>query len=604
MAYPGVIFNSVALALLTASIVLLLSKRARRVLNPGSRYALICACMLYAFVNFSNITEHSMISAIYDPAEDIVEVVALLLFMFFVHSWHIARTIGRIREREAWLQATFASLGDGVVTCDPAGRIQQINQEMERLICFKQPEVKDRSVGEVLRFADPKTKTPLAADPFEAAIHSEQTVNLPEESVLLRQDQNDILVHGCIAPIIGEDGHVWGAVGIIRDVSEQVSLKNQLAHAHKMEAIGQLAGGVAHDFNNMLVGIIGAADLLALQYAGKEDDDFQELIDIILTAADRASSLTSQLLAFGRKDGMLASTIDLHEMIDNTLAIAERTIDKRVQIGKVYAEEELIITGDRSQLQNALLNLLLNARDAIPGAGNITVSTGKIMLDEEWCEASAFELQAGVYAAISVQDTGAGMPSEIQNRIFEPFFTTKPMGKGTGLGLAAVYGTVKHHHGAIKIYTEEGVGTVFHLYLPLSESGVPVEPVEPELVVSGGGCVLVIDDEELLRVTAELMLSECGYQVFVAPGGEEGLALYRENIDQIDAVLLDMIMPKLSGSEVLQELLKINPDVRVLLCSGFMREASIPDGAAGYIPKPYRRNELLRALHQVCSDEA
>lgn len=389
-----------------------------------------------------------------------------------------------------------------------------------------------------------------------------------------------------------------GAVIRLDDVSERVEIEQRLRQSQKMDAVGQLAGGIAHDFNNMLSGIMGATELLQLRLG----EEHQQLVNIISKSAERAGELILKLLAFSRKDKVAFVPLDVHVIIEETVAILGRTLDKKVTISHQNDAALHTILGDPSQLQNSLLNLGINAGYAMPNGGELRFSTRLLELDESFCEQSVFELSPGWFLEINVRDTGCGIPAEQQKRIFEPFFTTREQGEGTGLGLAAVYGTMVQHHGAVTVYSEPGNGAEFHLLLPLSEDDIKKNRLPEISLKSGHGCVLIIDDEPVVRETARMLLEKLGYETIEAGDGRQGLELFQLHQTKISLVLLDMIMPVMDGSECYHELRKINSTVPVVISSGFSRDADLDalneDGLAGFIRKPYK---LAEFSHMVAS---
>lgn len=378
------------------------------------------------------------------------------------------------------------------------------------------------------------------------------------------------------------------------DISEQSRLQNQLHQSQKMDVIGQLAGGVAHDFNNMLTGIMGAAEMLKNRIG--RDDKTDKLLDTILNATRRSADLTRQLLTFSRKEKLLTRPVSINAIIDTTAKLLSRTIDKKIQISTRLLAKNSVVMGDTTLLQSALLNLGINARDAMPEGGTLCYGTTDVFLDSTICNQQGFALSPGMYVEIYVSDSGHGMSRDVIEHIFEPFFTTKTTGKGTGLGLAAVYGTIQSHEGAITVHSESGVGTVFKIYLPTAvEEECHIEAADSS-VICGSGTILLVDDEEILRAVGGDLLEELGYKVYFAENGEEALKLYAEKSSEISLVLLDIIMPKMGGKETLLKLLEINPTIKVVFCSGFHQEGNdqtlIALGAKGFIQKPYNRSEL------------
>ncbi|MDT8389396.1 MAG: response regulator [Lentisphaeria bacterium] len=395
-----------------------------------------------------------------------------------------------------------------------------------------------------------------------------------------------------IFPLIANG--IDGAVIRVDDVTARIQLEEQLHQARKMDAIGQLAGGVAHDFNNMLGGIMGGAELLE-EWIPEGEPKPREYLDMIQTSANRAAKLASQLLAFGRKQAKSSTAVDLHKVVADTVAILENTIGKRIVIELHLDAETPTVVGSPSHLQNALLNLGINACHAMPEGGTLTFGSSTTTLDPIYCQSSTFELTPGKYIELTVRDTGCGIPMHLQKRIFEPFFTTKPQGEGTGLGLSAAYGTISQHGGEIKVYSEEGVGTCFHILLPLSEKASEREPFVVHRHI-GSGLVLVVDDEPIMRATAKAYLEGYGYEILLAADGEEAVAMYRERAKEIDLVICDMIMPRMNGRDCFKALREINPRVRFVLSSGFTRPQDIADmkteGLAGFLQKPFRGAQL------------
>ncbi|OVE81829.1 hypothetical protein BVY04_02335 [bacterium M21] len=401
--------------------------------------------------------------------------------------------------------------------------------------------------------------------------------------------------------IYDENGTLLHIDGIVHDISEQTALEEQLRQAHKMDSIGQLAGGVAHDFNNMLGGISGAAELLKLRL--KDDDKLLQFVSIISDASKRASELTQKLLSFSRKARTITVSFNVHDSIREAVVLLERSIDKRIVLTCDFDAEQSIVVGDPTQLQNAILNLGVNARDAMEQGGELFIATTNLFLDEEFCRRRATKLQPGEFIEISVRDTGTGISADVQERMFEPFYTTKGVSKGTGLGLAAVYGTITEHGGFVEVQSSLGKGTVIKAFLPISTTVAQVAPQVGEETIMGTGHVLLVDDEEIIRSMASMMLENLGYRVTLAQDGLEALEIYQEQGADIDLVLLDMVMPNKDGAETFRELKRMQPNVRVVLCSGFSREQSIDElldeGACGFVQKPYRRAVLSVALAQA-----
>lgn len=385
--------------------------------------------------------------------------------------------------------------------------------------------------------------------------------------------------------------------GFLVDITERKRLSEQLAQAQKMEAIGQLAGGVAHDFNNSLAGIIGAAEVL--RYEAGAVEKRENLLDLIILAAERAGKLTQKLLAFSRKAPKASSPVDVLAIVKDVTEILARTLDRNIQIRVDAQAANTWVVGDDALLQNAFLNLGINAGHAMPAGGALGFKLMTRTLDGAFCDAVPFDLAPGDFLEIEVRDTGTGMSPEVRDRIFEPFFTTKEQGKGTGLGLSAVYGSVQDHHGAITVDSEPGRGTTFHIYLPLA-SRDQVTPAATALPEEGTGTLLFIDDDDLLRVTGRAMLERLGYTVFTAEDGRAGIELFRARKGQIDLILLDMIMPAMGGREALARIRDLDPDIPVVMCSGFAKGDDLANlgeyALAGFLHKPFRGVELAQVV--------
>ncbi|MDD2900143.1 MAG: response regulator [Desulfuromonadaceae bacterium] len=431
----------------------------------------------------------------------------------------------------------------------------------------------------------------------------------------LQQLQSNGFVHNFEAEMHRKDGTVFPVLfsgmvleiagkacvlSTVLEITEQKRLQNQLLQSQKMDVVGQLAGGVAHDFNNMLAGIMAAAEMLKRRL--KDDERNIKMVDTIIEAATRSADLTRELLTFSHKGTSVSRPVSIHDTIASVLSLLERTIDKRVQLISRLDVNNPFVMGDQAQLQNALLNLGVNARDAMPHGGTLTYATAVKELDESDCRSIGLSIEPGRYVEIEVADSGIGMTKEVMEHIFEPFYTTKSVGKGTGLGLAAVYGTVRNHTGEINVQSNPGYGTKFKIYLPVLE-GEAFLPVDTGVAIDGKGVILLVDDEEILRTIGCDMLEDLGYTVYLAEDGARALELFALHKSEISMVMLDMIMPKMGGKEVFLRLREQEPELKVLFCSGFNREGTADElvtlGAGGFIQKPYSRSELSRAVADV-----
>ncbi len=392
------------------------------------------------------------------------------------------------------------------------------------------------------------------------------------------------------------------SLNFMRDITRQKRTETRLLQAQKMESIGTLAGGIAHDFNNLLMGIQGHASLTLLNL-DKSDPNFEHLKTIESLVASGAN-LTKQLLGFARGGKYEVKRVDLNALIVKTSDTIGRT-RKEITIHR-HLEKNLWTTDvDQGQIEQVLLNLLVNAWQAMPGGGDLYLETQNIVLDESRFKPIA--KRKGPYVKISVTDTGIGMDEQTKERIFEPFFTTREMGRGTGLGLASVYGIVKNHNGFINVYSEKGQGTTFNIYLPatIRKGGKDRQP-DAEAEAEGASfdeTILIIDDEAMILNVATDMLKTLGYRILTAQNGPAAIELYRRQMDRIDLIILDMVMPEMSGSDIFDELKKINPRVKVLLSSGYSlnsQAAQILDrGCDGFIQKPFTLNDISHQLRAI-----
>jgi len=404
-------------------------------------------------------------------------------------------------------------------------------------------------------------------------------------------------------------GRPTGFQGTIKDVTarrkreeETTQLHHQLYQAQKLEAIGTLAGGIAHDFNNILMGIQGFTSLMLIELDPQHP--FYEHLKAIESQVDSASDLTRQLLGFARGGKFETKKTNLNELLSHTVKMFGRT-KKEIRIQGHYHPALWYVQVDRGQLEQVILNLLLNAWQAMPTGGTITLTTENFFIEgpiEKY-----LQLPAGRYVKFSVRDTGIGMDETTRERVFDPFFTTKELGRGTGLGLATAYGIVKGHGGVIKVYSESGQGTIFSVYLPAVSGDSPADegPLSPS-VVKGKGTILVVDDEQIVRNVTGDLLEWLGYTVLTASNAEEALTIYREKGSTIDLVLLDMIMPGLSGRATLELLKAMNPEIKVLFVSGYgiesADEGSLPMGVKGFLRKPFKIDELSEMIQKVLGE--
>jgi CheY-like chemotaxis protein len=382
-------------------------------------------------------------------------------------------------------------------------------------------------------------------------------------------------------------------------------LERQLLQAQKMEAVGTLAGGIAHDFNNLLQVTMGYAEVL-LSRKDKADSEYPRLQQI-LQAGRSGSELVQRLLTLSRKTESKQRPIDVNYQIEQARRLLERTIPKMIEIELRLAASLATANADPTQLEQIIMNLAVNARDAMPEGGKLTLGTENVTLDEDYCRRHP-GAKPGNYVLLAISDTGFGMDKEILDHIFEPFFTTKGVGMGTGLGLAVVYGIVKQHGGYVTCESQPGHGTVFKVYLPaIEEQEIVSGELAEELRLPGGTeTILLVEDEEVVRDLGELILCESGYRVLTAKNGKEALTIYQRNRESISLVILDLVMPEMGGKQCFEELLKIDPRVKVLIASGLSVDGSTKEAlegvARGFASKPYNMKEMLRSVRKVLDE--
>jgi PAS domain S-box-containing protein len=418
-------------------------------------------------------------------------------------------------------------------------------------------------------------------------------------------DGNVRWVVGQATPVLDETGSKIGHIGILTDITERVQaertkklLERQIQQVQKMEAIGTLAGGIAHDFNNLLMGIQGRTSLMLTDTASSHPyfEHLKGIEDYVKSAAD----LTKQLLGFAMGGKYEVKTTDLNNLITNQNQMFGRT-RKDITIREKYEEDLWTVEVDQGQIQQVLLNLYINAWQAMPGGGDLYIQTQNVNLDEHYTK--PFQASPGKYVKVSVTDTGVGMDEVTRQKIFDPFFTTKEMGRGTGLGMASVYGIVKNHEGFITVYSKKGEGATFNIYLPATEKETVKEKESKKDELKGSEIVLLVDDEDMIIDVGQPMLEKMGYNVLVAKDGREALEIYQKNEQEIDIVILDLIMPDIGGGDTYDRLKEINPEIKVLLSSGYSIDGQASEilkrGCSGFIQKPFNMKKLSQKIREI-----
>ncbi len=424
---------------------------------------------------------------------------------------------------------------------------------------------------------------------------------LDQAGVWTHRKKDGSLIHVEITSHVVDFGGRRSEIVLANDVTERMKLEDQLRQAQKMEAVGLLAGGVAHDFNNVLTAIIGYGNLIQMKLP--KGDPLQAYAENIKVTAQRAAQLTQNLLAFSRKQVIHPAPIELNAVVLRIERLLKRLIREDIEIRTILTEADTTILADSVQIEQVLMNLITNARDAMPDGGVLTVRSETVVLDSDAVALRGYG-RPGPYALLTVSDTGAGMDNRTRERVFEPFFTTKEMGKGTGLGLATVYGIVKQHQGFADVESAPGAGTSIRVYLPLAQAPVSRETATAQPEVCGGSeTVLIAEDDAAIRELTRSVLSEFGYRVIESADGEEAVRLFREQGDGVQLLLLDVIMPKKNGRAVHEEIRKLRPDIKTLFMSGYSadmigREGVLEEGVY-FISKPLSPTELLQKVRDV-----
>jgi nitrogen-specific signal transduction histidine kinase/CheY-like chemotaxis protein len=409
--------------------------------------------------------------------------------------------------------------------------------------------------------------------------------------------------------VYSDDGEVMAIEGYIIDITdkkqsefERQILEQKLQQATKMEAIGTLAGGIAHDFNNLLMGILGnvTLSLMNIDTSHPLYDRLKNIEKHVQCGAD----LTRQLLGFARGGKIEVKTTNLNELIQNSLEMFSRT-KKELSVSTMFQPDLWNVDVDRGQIHQVMLNLYVNAWQAMPGGGQLIVRTGNEVIDSH--DARMVHLPSEYYVKITVADTGVGMDAQTCERIFEPFFTTREKGRGTGLGLASAYGIIKNHGGIIHGYSEKGIGTTFTIYLPASKKMAIQEKRPDDTQMAAFGAILLVDDERLILEVAQLMLEKLGFRVISASNGPDAIEIFKNQKDQITLIILDMIMPEMNGGDVFDRLKAIDQNVRVILASGYSLNGHASDimtrGCRGFIQKPFSLEDLTRKIQDVLTNE-
>jgi len=497
----------------------------------------------------------------------------------------------KIQESEERFRTLSENTPDIIYALDQEGLISYVNPAWERILGYSSSEVIGEKFIEFVREGDSNKFQILFNQVWE-----EKKIISDTPGTFLTKDGQERIFSASGAPTFDPEGNVVSLVGILRDTTEQTTLETRLRQAKKMEAIGTLAGGIAHDFNNLLTGIQGYTSLILLKT--DETHPFYEKLIGINQQVQSGVDLTRQLLGFARGGKYEVKPVDMNQILQQSSEMFGRT-RKEIRIHRRFQEDLWTVEVDQGQIEQALLNLYVNAWQAMPGGGSLFLETRNLVFTTY----AAYQLNPGKYVRISITDTGEGMDENIVERIFEPFFTTKEMGRGTGLGLAMVYGIIKSHGGSIFAKSEKGQGSTFSIYLPASGKKMVLEEKSAEKTIRGNETILLVDDEEVVLTVTKEILENLGYIVLPASSGQAAISLFRKKHQEISLVILDMIMPDLKGSQTYDQLKEIESKVKVLLSSGYSIDGQaaqlIDKGCKAFIQKPYTVIELSKKIREV-----
>ena len=563
----------------------------------------VCESFMFFFLD----PEANFIQHLFGPSifETWTRLLVLCLFIIFGSHFQYAFNKRRLadealRDSEEKYRNILESIEEGYFEIDLEGNLTFFSNPLCKILGYSRDEMEGMN-SQVFTTQHTAKKIDRI---YEHMKSTAEPVNVTDY-VAIRKNGRHLALELSASLMKSSEGEPVGFRGVLRDVSERKQaeeekrkLETQLQQAQKMESIGTLAGGIAHDFNNILMGIQGNASLMLLKIENSHPN-FEKAKNIE-RYVQNGTELTKQLLGFARRGKYHVIATDLNEVIEKSSGLFGRT-KKEIQIHTRFVDDIWTVEVDRGQIDQALLNLYVNAWQAMPEGGELYLQTENVVLDHTYVK--PYKVEPGNYVKISVADTGVGIDKEYQKRIFEPFFTTKEMGRGTGLGLASVYGIIKNHGGYINVYSEKNQGTTFTVYLPASEAQV-LEEKEPIVSIRRGtGTILLIDDEEMIISVGQELLNELGYKVLIARSGLEAIEIYRQKNQDIDLVIMDMIMPGMGGGEAYDRLKDINSDIKVLLSSGYSINGQatkiLRRGCDGFIQKPFNMKQLSEKIHHI-----
>ncbi len=535
----------------------------------------------------------------------------ILILVFFVWNELLRRAVHKktkelesllckTQKKEELHRVTLYSMGEGVITTDKNGNILEMNPIAEQITGWPLEDARTKKIEEVFKLVDEKSGEKIGC-PVMETIKKNKVVKLASDICLVGRDGQFTPVADSAAPIKDREGVIFGAVVVFRDQTAEKTLHEQLLKAEKLQSIGRLAGGIAHAFNNLLTVIIGNTQL-AMRSVSVHSSIYQDLHET-LKAAIRSKELVKQLLAFARKQTIKPEVLDLNEVIENIKEMLARLVGENIQIKFVPGKDLWKTKIDQGQAGQILVNLAANARDAITGNGEIIIETRNIRLDEDYVSTHT-EARPGEYVLLIFSDNGCGMDRETLDHIFEPFYTTKKESKGTGLGLATVYGIVKQHNGFINVYSEPEQGTTFKIYFPNSKPEfIQRTRTSENKPIGGNETILIVDDENQILNICRKNLEQLGYNVLVTDSPLQAVKLAKEYLSEIDLLITDLVMPKMSGKELSEKIRRLNPQVKVLFISGYPSSVTfkrfIIHEQANFLEKPFTFQDLSEKVRTI-----
>jgi PAS domain S-box-containing protein len=507
----------------------------------------------------------------------------------------------KLRESEDRYATTLRSIGDAVIATDRQSCVTFLNPAAEALTGWPQHEARGKDLAEIFRIIDEETRQPLD-NPVAQAVQRGKLVGLANRTLLLARDGIERPIDDSATLITDDQDQITGAVLVFHDLTEHRQRETRQREAQKLEAIGKLASGVAHDFNNLMTVVVGSCSLLKQKAIA--DAEVGRLLEGVEDCAERATELTRQLLAFGRKQFLMPVVLDLNHLVAGMGKLLRRLIGEPIELVTTLSPALPSVKADPAQLHQVILNLVVNARDAMPEGGRLTLATALVELDETYARAHP-EVRPGRYALLEVADTGCGMDDKTRARIFEPFFSTKEVGQGSGLGLATVYGIVKQSGGHIDVSSAPGQGTTFRICLPeVAAEGPSAKCQEDPAELPGGTeTILLVEDEDRVRDVTALFLEKHGFIVHQAHHGGEALELFERHAERIHLLLTDVIMPQMTGSALAQRLRSHRPELKVLYLSGYPDDVlagqDVLESGQVFLQKPFSAHDLVRKVREV-----